>query len=259
MAGVRSPWHALRPVFLAGAATFAWLTFSSSPASADLLPEPAPAVSGVTADVPATDLLAPVVDTVPGTAATDPVAPITGGVGDAVEAVHQVAEPPVSGFIEPVIDPVVEYVEPVLEPAEPLLDPVLAPVAQPVANLSPVLEPVLRLAPPAPVQAVVGLLSSQAAETAAAAPAVSASTAGDGSAPVQQAPAGSAPQVALQPFRRTPLPGRPPPPRYWPAPSQRRARTPRPCRRRPRPLPCPRRRVRAVQRPADLRPARPRG
>lgn len=195
MARVRSPWHALRPVFLAGAATFAWLTFSSSPASADLLPEPAPAGHEVLVDAPAPDLLAPVVAAVPGTAATDPVAPITAGVDDAVEAVHQVAEPPVSDFIQPVIQPVLEPVTPVLEQVEPVLEPVLAPVVEPVTELVPALEPVLELAPPAPVQAIVGLLSSPAVETAAAAPAVSAGTGVDDSAPAQQALASSAPRV----------------------------------------------------------------
>ncbi len=37
MAGTRSPWHALRPILLAGAAAVTWLTLSATASSADVL------------------------------------------------------------------------------------------------------------------------------------------------------------------------------------------------------------------------------
>lgn len=191
MAQVRSPWHALRPVFLAGAAAFTWLTFSSSPASAELLPEPTPVVNEISVDAPSTDLLAPVPDVAPGTGSS----PV---IDNAVNAVDQVAAPPVTGLVEatePVIEPVLESVEPVLEP-------MLTPMVEPVAELVAALEPVVTLAPAAPVQAVAGIVPDVATEPSATAPAVGGTPAA-GPAPARTAPqqsldaAGPAPSVPL--------------------------------------------------------------
>ncbi|MFJ6028400.1 hypothetical protein ACIQCN_13140 [Pseudarthrobacter sp. NPDC092424] len=191
MARVRSPWHALRPVFLAGAATFAWLTFSSSPASADLLPEPTPAVNEILIDSPTTDMLAPVVDAVPG---TEPAAPVTAVVEDTVGVVEQVVVPPAAGIVaatEPLIDPVLESAEPVLVPVQPILDPVLAPVVAPVTELVPALEPLVELAPEGPALAIAGLLPDGANEPAATGPALNPGPARE------PAPASTEPRQAL--------------------------------------------------------------
>lgn len=195
MAGVRSPWHALRPVFLAGAATFAWLTFSSSPASADLLPEPAPVVNEILVAAPPADPSNSVEEAVLG---TDPAAPVAVGPDDALAAVQQVAAPPVAGLVEttePVVEPVVESVEPVLEPMAPILDPVLTPVVEPVTELVSALEPVAGLATAAPVQAVVGLLPDVATEPATTA---TASPAADGATLAAPKPISAVPAQALE-------------------------------------------------------------
>lgn len=165
MAGVRSPWHALRPVFLAGTATFAWLTFSSSPASADLLPQPTPVVNEISVNAPSTDLLDPVAGVAPG---NGPATPVTAIADDAVDPV---AAPPGNRLVEatePVIAPVVESAEPALAPVEP----VLASLVEPVMELATALEPVVALAPQAPVQAVIGLLPDSDTAPAATVPAV---------------------------------------------------------------------------------------
>jgi hypothetical protein len=179
MAGARSPWHALRPVFLAGAATFAWLTFSSSPASADLLPEPTPVVNEILVAAPPADRSNSVEEAVRG---TDPAAPVAAGLVETTE---------------PVIEPVLESVEPVQEPVAPILDPVLTPVVQPVTELVSALEPVAGLATAAPVQAVVGLLPDVATEPATTAP-VPASPAAGGTPLAGPEPISAVPAQALK-------------------------------------------------------------
>jgi hypothetical protein len=151
MAGNSSPWRALRPVFLAGAATLTWLTFSASAASADTLPDAASLLGGVTSSLSSvTEKLPDAVAAAPGVSAADPVSspgllqPLAGGVSgladqiiSTVPVVNQVVP---AGTVSAVAVPAAQAVDaktagvvnaatpPVVE-ALPVLEPVLQPVA----------------------------------------------------------------------------------------------------------------------------------
>ena len=150
MAGNSSPWRALRPVFLAGAATLTWLTFSASAASADTLPDAASLLGGVTSSV--TEKLPAPVAAAPGVSAADPVSspgllqPLVGDVSgladqivSTVPVVNQVVP---AGAVSAVAVPVAQIVDAttagvVSAATPPVVEalPVLEPVLQPVADL----------------------------------------------------------------------------------------------------------------------------
>jgi hypothetical protein len=150
MAKARSPWRALRPFVLAGAATVAWLTLSSTAAMADSSTESGSLLGGLTSSV------------------TSLSAPLTGAVAPLQEAVSPASQPSGSGgLLEPLVGtvagaadqlvaavPVVNHVVPA-DTVSALAVPVAAgadsataalveTVASPLATALPVLEPVLR-------------------------------------------------------------------------------------------------------------------
>ena len=147
MAGAHSPWRALRPVLLAGAATLTWLTLSSSAASADTLPDATSLLGGTTASVAA---VTDVVQAVPAAAAPAP-APadvpagllqpvadsLAGPVDAAVASVPVVNQVVPAGVIEAVSAPVAEVVDSAVADA-------VSAVVPPVAETLPVLVPILR-------------------------------------------------------------------------------------------------------------------
>jgi hypothetical protein len=148
MADNRSPWRALRPVLLAGAATLTWLTFSTSTASADTLPDTTTLLGGVTNSVSAVTEKLPV-PVAPAHAAPTP-APVSspGLLTPLVGEVSGVADQIVSTV------PVVNHVVPagavsvISIPIAHVADAATAEVAEavipPVAEALPVLEPVLQ-------------------------------------------------------------------------------------------------------------------
>ena len=158
MARSRSPWRALRPVFLAGAATLTWLTFSASAASADTLQDATSLLGGVTGSVSsvaeelplsvasladaAPAVSAPVPNTSPGL--LQPVAGEVSGLADQViSSVPVVGDVIPSGTISVIAVPVAESVDvataaavEVVAPSVTEVLPVLEPVLQPVADLA---------------------------------------------------------------------------------------------------------------------------
>jgi len=174
MAGSRSPWRALRPVFLAGAATLTWLTFSASAASADTLQDATSLLGGVTGSVSsvaeelplsaaslagaAPAVSAPVPDTSSGL--LQPVAGEVSGLADQViSAVPVVGAVIPSGTVSAIAVPVAESVDsatavaveavvPSVTEALPVLEPVLQPVADLAADTSVLPLPELPLAVP---------------------------------------------------------------------------------------------------------------
>ncbi|WP_458779242.1 hypothetical protein [Arthrobacter sp. D3-16] len=173
MAKARSPWRALRPVLLAGAATLTWLTFSSPAASADVLSDTTSLVGDVTSSVSSvTDKLAGSAGAA--TAAPPAAAPSTGllqpvvgqlsGLADnivaAVPVVNQVVpagtvtavSAPVAGVADGATAAVVDVVVPPVAEAVPVLEPVLQPVSDLVTGTAPLPVEVPEL-PVAPVDA----------------------------------------------------------------------------------------------------------
>ncbi|QDG87584.1 hypothetical protein [Pseudarthrobacter sp. NIBRBAC000502770] len=148
MARSSSPWRALGPVLLAGAAAATWLTLSSTPATADTGPDssslpgaPTSSVSSLGQDLAAT------------------VSPVPAGSADGPAASPGLLQPvitPVSGLTDNLIAavPVVDQVVPagtvsrVSTPLVEVADTVAAGVAReltaPAAEALPVLEPVLQ-------------------------------------------------------------------------------------------------------------------
>lgn len=158
----RSPWHALRPVLLAGAAAFTWLTFSATSASADLLPDTSSLLGGVTSSTQSvTENLVPVVPAppvqAPAAGLLQPVAEQVSTVADnlvsSVPVVNQVVPAgTVTGISEPVAQiadgatsAVVETVVPPVVATLPVLEPVVQPVADVVTGAAPLPVPVLEL------------------------------------------------------------------------------------------------------------------
>jgi hypothetical protein len=162
MAGSRSPWRALRPVFLAGAATLTWLTFSASAASAETLQDATSLLGGVTGSVSsvaeelplsvasladaAPAVSAPVPDTSSGL--LQPVAGEVSGVADQVVSSAPVVGAVIpSGTVSVIAVPVAESVDvataaavgavvPSVTEVLPVLEPVLRPVADVAADIS---------------------------------------------------------------------------------------------------------------------------
>lgn len=155
----RSPWRALRPVLLAGAAALSWLTLSGTQASADTLPDTSSLLGGVTSSVTSvTEKIAPAVPAAPATTPAAPpsaglLQPVVGhlsGVADnliaAVPVLNQVVP---SGTVSAVATPiaqvtdgattaVVETVVPPVAESLPVLEPVLVPVSDLVSGSAPV-------------------------------------------------------------------------------------------------------------------------
>ncbi|MFF2345216.1 hypothetical protein [Pseudarthrobacter sp. NPDC058119] len=153
MARNSSPWHALRPVLLAGAAAVTWLTLSSTAATADTSTESSSLLNGVTSSVSSLtqDLPATVAQVPAGSAgghAAEPgllqpaVAPVAGLADNLIAAVPVVDQVVPAGTVSGVSDPVVQIADNVAAgvardltaPAAEAL-PVLEPVLQPVSDL----------------------------------------------------------------------------------------------------------------------------
>lgn len=158
MARMSSPWRALRPAILAGAAAVTWLTLSSTAASADTTPDPSSLFGTVTSS--SSSLTHELADTV----SLNPAGSPAGAV--AAPGLLQPVVTPVSGLTDNLIAavPVVNQVVPsgtvsaVSAPVVGLADTVTAGVAQvvvaPAAEAIPVLQPVSDLmtgAAPLPV------------------------------------------------------------------------------------------------------------
>lgn len=144
----RSPWRALRPVLLAGAATLSWLTFSSTPASADTLSDTSSLLGGVTSSVSSvTEKLVPAV---PASPAVTPVAPPTAGLLQPVvshisgAADNLVASVPVVNQLVPA-GTVSAVSTPIAQVADGATTAVVETVVPPVTETLPVLEPVADL------------------------------------------------------------------------------------------------------------------
>lgn len=163
MAGAHSPWRALRPVLLAGAATLTWLTLSSSGASADTLPDTTSLLGGATASVAAvTDAAvqpAPAAPT-PAPAPADVPAgllqPVAGSLAGPVDAavasvpvVNQVVpagalgavSAPVAQAVDSAVADAVSAVVPPVAEALPVLEPILLPVSELVTDAAPFVVP----------------------------------------------------------------------------------------------------------------------
>lgn len=119
MSEARSSWRALRPLLLAGAATAAWLTFSTSPATADASTDSGPLLGGAMSSVssPAVPLMQP---TTPADQPIVAVPVVSSGIPEgtftaAAIPVAEVADSGAADFIDTVVPPVAEAL-PVLEP-----------------------------------------------------------------------------------------------------------------------------------------------
>jgi len=148
MARTSSPWRALRPVILAGAAAVSWLTLSSTAASADSGPDSSSLLGSVTSSV--SSLAQDVAATVSPAAPTSTAGPATGPglLQPVVTSVSGVADNLIAAV--PVVDQVIPAgtVSTVSAPVVGLADNVTAGVAQvvvaPAAEAVPALEPVLQ-------------------------------------------------------------------------------------------------------------------
>lgn len=150
MAGAGSLWRTLRPTLLAGAATLTWLTFSSTAASADTLPDSPSLLGNVTSSVTSVSEALPVLS--PAEATNGLLQPAAGPLAGAVDnlitsvpVVHHVvpantvsavtapataaAENVVAGAVGAVVTPVTEAV--------PVLEPVVQPINDLVGGVSP--------------------------------------------------------------------------------------------------------------------------
>jgi hypothetical protein len=157
MAGNRSPWRAVRPVFLAGAAAFTWLTFSASTASADTLPDATTLLGGVTNSVsvvteklpvptPAAPEAAPVTSTPAPVSSPGLLTPLAGAVSGLADQV--VSSVPVvnnvvpAGTVSVITVPIAQVADAATAEA---VDVVIPPVADALPVLDPVLQPVTGL------------------------------------------------------------------------------------------------------------------
>lgn len=150
MAQVSSPWRALRPFLLAGAATVAWLTLSSPAAVADSSTESGSLLGGLTSSVsslsaPLTDAVAPLQEAVspslPPSSSAGLLEPMVGTVAGTTDQL--VAAVPVVNQVVPA-DTVSALAVPVAAGADSATAVLVEAVAPPLAEALPVLEPVLR-------------------------------------------------------------------------------------------------------------------
>jgi hypothetical protein len=144
MARMSSPWRAVRPALLAGAAAITWLTLSSTAASADTGPDSSSLLGSVTSSVSSlSSTVAPAPPASPTGAAAGP-----GLVQPVVTQVSGLADNLIASI--PVVDQVVPSgtISAVSVPLAAVADGVTAGVAQvvaaPAAEAVPVLEPVLQ-------------------------------------------------------------------------------------------------------------------
>lgn len=155
MADSRSPWRALRPVFLAGAAALTWLTFSASTASAHTLSDATTLLGGVTDSVSSVTEKPPVAPAPgPPTPVSSPglLTPFVGeasGLADqlvhSVPVVNQVVPAgavsvisiPIAHAADAAAAEVAEAVVPPVAEALPVLEPVLQPVSDLVTGSAP--------------------------------------------------------------------------------------------------------------------------
>lgn len=144
MAGARSPWRALRPVLLAGAATLTWLTFSSPAASADTLADTSSLLGGVTSTVASvtgqlSSPVAPPANSNPAGALRPVVSSVSELIDSTVASVPVVRQVVPSGTVSAVAVPlasvadgakagVVHVVAPPVTGALPVLEPAMQPV-----------------------------------------------------------------------------------------------------------------------------------
>lgn len=199
MGEARSPWRALRPVLLAGAATLTWLTFSSTSASADTLPDSSSLLGGVTSSV--TSVTENVVSAVPASPAAAPaaepapgllqpvVSQVAGAADDLAVSVPVVNQVVPAGTVSTISTPVVQIAD---GATQAVAETVVQPVVETVPVLEPVLEPVSDfVAGPAPLPAQVPQLPQPAAAEEPPAPAAAAAPESilaetEGVAPVEQ-------------------------------------------------------------------------
>jgi len=159
MARLSSPWRALRPVLLAGAAAISWLALSSTAASADTAPDSSSLLGGVTTSVSSLtrDLAgaaAPAPAGSPGVSGESPrllqpvVSQVSGLADNLVAAVPAVGQLVPAGTVTTVSAPLVDVahdvtagvVQGVVDPATeavPVLEPVLEPVSDFLAGSAP--------------------------------------------------------------------------------------------------------------------------
>lgn len=146
MAGARSPWRALRPVLLAGAATLTWLTFSSPAASADTLSDTSSLLGGVTSTVPSvtgqlSSPFPPPANSNPAGIFRIAVSSVSGPIDSGVASLPVVKQVVPSGTVSAVavslasvadgaMAGVVHVVVPPVAEAIPVLEPVLQPVTE---------------------------------------------------------------------------------------------------------------------------------
>lgn len=144
----RSPWRALRPVLLAGAAAFTWLTFSATSASADLLPDTSSLLGGVTSSTQSvTENLVPALPAPPVQAPAAPAAglpqPVAGQVStagnDLISSVPVVNQAVPAGTVTEISEPVAQIAD---GATTAVVETVVAPVVETVTALEPVLQPV---------------------------------------------------------------------------------------------------------------------
>lgn len=152
MAKARSLWRVLRPVLLAGAATFTWLAFSTSAATADssadsFLGGVASSVSSLSAPLTGPAGPAPTASIpAPATPSSGLLQPVAGGIAGTADQL--VAGLPVinnvapMGTVSTVSDPVVAVVD---DAAAGLVDTVTPQLVEAVPVLEPVLQPVAEL------------------------------------------------------------------------------------------------------------------
>ena len=152
MAHMSSPWRALRPVLLAGAAAVTWLTLSSTAASADTGPDSPSLLGGVTSSI--SSLTSDLADVVSPAPAGSPARPASGPA--ATSGMLQPVVTQVSGLADnlissvPVVDQVVpagtvsSVSAPVVEVADSVAAGAVQVVLDPAAGAVPALEPVLQ-------------------------------------------------------------------------------------------------------------------
>ena len=148
MARMSSPWRAVRPALLAGAAAVTWLTLSSTAASADTGPDSSSLLGGVTSSV--SSLAHDLADTISPAPLGSPAGPA------ATPGLLRPVVTPVSGLADNLIAsvPVVEQVvpagtvstvsAPLIEVADGVTTGVVQVVVDPVAEAVPALEPALQ-------------------------------------------------------------------------------------------------------------------
>ena len=150
MARSSSPWHALRPLLLAGAAAATWLTLSSTAATADAGTDSTSLLGGATSSVSSLSQdLAAAVSPVPAGSAAGPAAspgllqpvvtPVAGLADNLIAAVPVVDQVVPAGTVSEVSAPLAELADTV---AAGVAQEVAAPAAEAVPVLEPVLQPV---------------------------------------------------------------------------------------------------------------------